>query len=266
MNVGPAVRLDHDGAIGTITLDRPANRNSMTAELLDAFSSALAAARAVPSLRCLIITGTGPCFSAGADFKAILQRGDEDGGRPRAPHERSLAMYQPFLAVLDLEVPVIGALNGHAVGGGFGLALCCDLRLGAREGRYGANFARLGLHPGMAITHLLPRLVGVARAADLLVTGRLIDGDEAARIGLLGEVVPAVDVAARARAVAEQIAANAPGPLRTIKRALFHGLAAAAREASHAEAFAQSESLATADAAEGIAALLAKRPPHFTGR
>ncbi len=85
MNVGPAVRLDHDGAIGTITLDRPANRNSMTAELLDAFSSALAAARAVPSLRCLIITGTGPCFSAGADFKAILQRGDEDGGRPRAP-------------------------------------------------------------------------------------------------------------------------------------------------------------------------------------
>ena len=182
---GPAVRFDYDGAVGTITLDRPDNRNSMTAELLDAFAAALAAARAVPALRCLVITGSGACFSAGADFKAILQR--DDGGRPLAPHERSLAMYAPFLAVLDVEVPVIGALNGHAVGGGFGLALCCDLRVGAREGRYGANFARLGLHPGMAITHLLPRLVGVARAADLLFTGRLVDGLEAQQMGLLGD-------------------------------------------------------------------------------
>ena len=172
--MGPAVRFEHDGTIGTITLDRPDNRNSMTGELLDAFSAALAAARAVTALRCLIITGSGACFSAGADFKAILQR--DDGDRPLAPHERSLAMYQPFLAVLDVDIPVIGALNGHAVGGGFGLALCCDLRIGAREGRYGANFARLGLHPGMAITHLLPRLVGVARAADLLFTGRLAGG------------------------------------------------------------------------------------------
>lgn len=259
-----AVRFEQDGAIGTITLDRPDNRNSMTAELLDAFVDALAAARAAAELRCLIITGTGACFSAGADFKAILQR--EDDGRPRAPHEKSLAMYQPFLAVLDVEVPVIGALNGHAVGGGFGLALCCDLRIAALEGRYGANFARLGLHPGMAITHLLPRLVGAAHAADLLYTGRLVDGAEAARINLVNQAVPAADVLSRARALAEAIAANAPGPLRTIKRALGRGLVAAARETAYAEAFAQSESLATADAAEGIAALLGKRPPRFTGR
>ena len=260
----PAVRFEQDGAIGTITLDRPDNRNSMTAELLDAFVEALAAARAASELRCLIITGSGACFSAGADFKAILQR--EDEGRRLAPHEKSLAMYQPFLAVLDVEVPVIGALNGHAVGGGFGLALCCDLRIAALEGRYGANFARLGLHPGMAITHLLPRLVGVAHAADLLYTGRLVDGAEAARMNLVNEAVAAADVLPRARALAETIAANAPGPLRTIKRALARGLVAAARDAAHAESFAQAESLATADAAEGIAALLAKRPPRFTGR
>jgi enoyl-CoA hydratase/carnithine racemase len=262
---GPAVRFEHDGGVGTITLDRPDNRNSMTAALLDAFGAALAAARAVPALRCLVITGSGACFSAGADFKAILQRGD-DGGRPLAAHEKSLAMYAPFLAVLDVEVPVIGALNGHAVGGGFGLALCCDLRIGALEGRYGANFARLGLHPGMAITHLLPRLVGVANAADLLFTGRLVDGLEAHRMGLVGEVRPAAEVLARAHELAATIAANAPGPLRTIKRALGRGLAAAAREAALAEAFAQAESLATADAAEGIAALLGKRAPRFTGR
>ena len=263
-SAGPAVRFAHDGAVGTITLDRPDNRNSMTAELLDAFATALAAARAVPELRCLIITGTGASFSAGADFKAMLQR--EDAGRPLAPHEKSLAMYAPFLAVLDVDVPVIGALNGHAVGGGFGLALCCDLRIAALEGRYGANFARLGLHPGMAITHLLPRLVGVANAAELLYTGRLVDGHEAARMGLASEALPAAEVLPRAQAIAQTIASNAPGPLRTIKRALNRGLGAAARDAALAEAFAQSESLATSDAAEGIAALLGKRPPSFTGR
>ena len=179
----PAVRFAVDGLVGEITLDRPANRNSMTPELLDAFAAALAAARAATELRCVIITGTGACFSAGADFKSVLQR--DGDGPPRAPHELSFAMYQPFLGVLDLEVPVIGALNGHAVGGGFGLALCCDLRIGARGARYGANFARLGLHPGMAISYLLPRLVGVARAAEMLFTGALIDGEAAERIGLV---------------------------------------------------------------------------------
>src|SRR5690606_16807219 len=99
--------------------------------------------------------------------------------RKLQPHERSYAMYEPFLSVLDIEVPVIAALNGHAVGGGFGLALVCDLRIAAREARYGANFARLGLHAGMAISYLLPRIIGPVRAAELLFTGRLIDGREA---------------------------------------------------------------------------------------
>lgn len=257
----PAVRFEIEGPIGTITLDRPDNRNSMTPELLDAFATAVAAARAARDLRCVIITGTGACFSAGADFRSIIQR---DDGSP--PHARSFAMYQPFLSVLELEVPVIGALNGHAVGGGFGLALCCDLRLGARGARYGANFARLGLHPGMAITYLLPRLVGVARAAELLFTGRLVDGDQAERIGLLTSVHDAADVLPQARALAHAIAANAPLAVRETKRSLYRGLGWDPRAAAYAEAFAQAESLATADAAEGIAALLAKREPVFTGR
>src|SRR6185436_568840 len=126
------------------------------------------------------VTGTGTCFSSGADFKSMLQR---EGDR-RAPNERSYAMYESFLTLLDLAVPVIGALNGHAVGGGFGLALVCDLRIGARDAKYGANFVKLGLAPGMAISYMLPRLIGLPRANELLLTGRLIDGREAEAIGL----------------------------------------------------------------------------------
>src|SRR5512143_2123161 len=109
-----AVRYHAEGAVGVITLNRPDNRNSMTPELLDAFAVASAAARADTTTRCVVITGTGACFSSGADFRATLQRSDG------APHERSYAMYAPFLSLLDIAVPVIGALNGHAVGGGFG--------------------------------------------------------------------------------------------------------------------------------------------------
>src|SRR5688572_25034406 len=130
-----AVRYETDGAIGIITLNRPDNRNSMTAELLASFAEASAAAKTDPQLRCVVVTGSGNCFSAGADFKSTLGAGDA-----REPHERSYAMYVPFLSLLDLDVPVIGALNGHAVGGGFGLALVCDIRIGALEAKYGANF------------------------------------------------------------------------------------------------------------------------------
>lgn len=257
-----AVRFEAHGDIGVITLNRPDNRNSMTPELLDAFTTASAAARADTGLRCLVVTGTGSCFSSGADFKSTLQR-EGDG---RAPHEKSFAMYEPFLSLLDLEVPVIGALNGHAVGGGFGLALVCDLRIGAREAKYGANFVRIGLTPGMAISYLLPRLVGMARASELLLTGRLVEGVEAEQLGILNRAVPAADVLPEAMALARTIADNAPFAVRETKRAIRRGLGLEIREAARAEAHVQAQSLTMDDAREGMAALLAKRAPRFTGR
>src|SRR5512142_218418 len=104
----PAVRFSTSGAIGVLTLNRPDNRNSMTPELLDAFTAAAAEARAA-DLRCLVVTGSGACFSSGADFKSTVQR----DGEHRAPSERSYAMYEPFLSLLDIAAPVVGALNGH---------------------------------------------------------------------------------------------------------------------------------------------------------
>jgi enoyl-CoA hydratase/carnithine racemase len=260
MSSDPAVRYDTQGPIGVLTLCRPDNRNSMTPELLAAFAAASAAARADLAVRCLVVTGSGASFSAGADFRSGVQG---DGG---APHERSFAMYAPFLSLLDVAVPVIGALNGHAVGGGFGLALVCDLRVGAEGAKYGANFVRLGLAPGMAISYLLPRLIGLARANELLLTGRLVDGREAAALGLLNRALPAAEVLPAALELAHQIASAAPLAVRATKRAIRRGLELHVREAAEAEAFAQAESLATDDAREGVAALLAKREPVFTGR
>ncbi|MCA9679803.1 MAG: enoyl-CoA hydratase/isomerase family protein [Kofleriaceae bacterium] len=258
-----AVRYQLHDAVGVITLDRPDNRNSMTPELLDAFAAASAQARADAGARCVVVTGTGRCFSAGADFKSVLQR--DDDARPRAAHERSYAMYEPFLSLLDLEVPVIAACNGHTIGGGFGLALVCDVRVGARDARYGANFCRLGLAPGMAISYLLPRLVGVSRASELLFTGRLIDGAEAERIGLLSAAVDADEVLPRAMELARAIAASAPLAVRMTKQVMYRGLDWDPRGHARVEAYAQAHTVGTADAAEGIAALLAKREPRFTG-
>ncbi len=251
-----------DSYVGVLSLHRPDNRNSMTPELLDAFAVASRAARADGGARCVIVTGSGSSFSAGADFKSTLQREGDD----RAPNEKSFAMYEPFLSLLDIPVPIIGALNGHAVGGGFGLALVCDLRIGAIDAKYGANFVRLGLAPGMAISYLLPRLIGLARANELLLTGSLVDGKHAEALGILNRAVPAAEVLSTAHALAKQISEAAPLAVRATKLAIRRGLELHVREAARAEAYAQAETVATADAREGIAALLAKRPPQFTGR
>lgn len=255
----PPVHYTCKRRVGEIVLDRPDNRNSMTPELLGAFATAVEAARADTELRCLVVRGTGTCFSAGADFKSTLQIGEG------LPSQQSFSMYRPFLSLLDVEVPVIAALNGHAVGGGFGLACICDIRIAAEDSKYGANFAKLGLHSGMAISYVLPRLVGVSRAAELLFTGRLIRGTEAAAIGWASEAVPADRVAPRARELAEVIAGNAPLAVRSMKRALYEGLGWSPREAARHEAALQAESLRTEDAAEGMAALLEKRTPEFSG-
>jgi enoyl-CoA hydratase/carnithine racemase len=237
----------------------------MTPELLDAFRDAALEAARDEDVRAVVVTGKGSAFSTGADFRSVLQRGEE-GGRPRAPHEKSYAMYVPFLTVLDIEVPVVAALNGHAVGGGFGLALACDLRIASRDAKYGANFARVGLHPGMAISYLLPRLVGPARAAELLFTGRLVDGREAEALGIVNRAVAPEDVLPEAMAFAGTIAKNAPLAVRMMKRTFYEGLGWDVRGGALREAFAQAVTVETEDCKEGMAALLEKREPDFTGR
>ena len=258
----PAVLYEAKDHVATITLNRPDNRNSMTPDVLEGLRDGVRRAREDADVRCVIVTGRGKSFCAGADFRSR----ERAGGDGLAPHERSFATYAPFLSVLDVEVPTIAAMQGHAIGGGLGLAVVCDLRVANRDAKYGANFVRLGLHPGMATTYLLPRLMGVPRATEFLLTGRIVTGAEAAEAGLVHYAVAGDAVLDKARELANEIATAAPQAVRWTKRSIYRGLDWSPVEAARFEAHVQSRSSETEDFREGVAALLEKRPPSFKGR
>ncbi|MCW5829709.1 MAG: enoyl-CoA hydratase/isomerase family protein [Deltaproteobacteria bacterium] len=262
-----AVILERQGHLAVLTLNRPDNRNAMTVELLDAFRTRVAEVKGDNAVRVLIVTGSGKNFCSGADFKATADLMTRSGmaGTP-GMRESAKWVYGSFLALLELDIPVIAAMNGHAIGGGLGLALACDLRVAAVSARIGANFVRLGLHPGMAVSYLLPRLTGLPIAAELLFTGRIINGDEAARFGLVNYAVPEAEVMDRAKALATEIAACAPYAVRLTKRSLYNGLQMNPAAALETEAYAQALCSQTDDAKEGVMALMQKREPVFKGK
>ena len=260
----PAVLFEVKDHIATITLNRPDNRNSMTPDLLAGLRESVDQVRGDPDVRCVIITGRGRSFCAGADFRS-RGSGDESDAY-KAPQEQSYATYSHFLTLLDIEVPTIAAMNGHAIGGGLGLAVVCDLRVANREARYGANFVRLGLHPGMATTFLLPRLMGVPKGTELLLTGRIVSGAEAAEAGLVHYAVEPDAVAEKARELASEIASAAPLAVRWTKQSIYRHLGWDPREAALYEAHVQSRTSETEDFREGVKALLEKRDPRFKGR
>ena len=255
------VLFETQDCIAQITLNRPENRNSMDKETMPAFLEAINRVKNDKNLRCLIITGTGSSFCAGADFKSGLV---DDRGP--LPHETLLEIYSPFLKIQEIKIPTIAAMNGHAVGGGFGLGLICDIRIANINSKYGANFARLGLHTGMSISYMLPRIVGMAVANELLFTGRLIDGKTAADIGLVNYALSEQEISTKAWELAREIAASAPVAVRMIKRSVHRGLDWDPTGAAEIETHCQSRTFEMDDASEGISALLEKREPVFTGK
>jgi enoyl-CoA hydratase/carnithine racemase len=259
-----AVLYEVEDAIATITLNRPENRNSMTQDVLAGLGGAVQKVRDDKGIRCVIITGRGKSFCAGADFKD--RPAADDDAPTLQPHERSYAVYSNFLSLLDIEVPVIAAMQGHAIGGGLGLAVVCDLRVANSEARYGANFVRLGLHPGMSMTYLLPRLMGVPRAIEFLLTGRIVTGREAADAGLVHYAVDPDQVLEKALELAREVASAAPLAVRWTKKSIYNNLDWNPERAAEHEAHVQSRSMETEDFREGISALLSRRDPKFVGK
>jgi enoyl-CoA hydratase len=265
--VSDAVRVELDGdGVARVTLNRPDRYNALSRELRDGFAQVLGQLKLDLQVRVVVLSGAGKHFCSGADIKdGIPALAAELGGGPVALRRAIRSLYEPFLGMMDLEVPTLAAVHGAAIGGGFGLALACDLRLAAENARLQANFVRLGIPPGMASTSTLPELVGPQRAAELLFTGRAVSGTEAAAIGLVLRAVPADSLQAEALALAREIALGAPEALRLTKVGLRRTRAVEARAAADREALAQAHCADMADAAEGVKAWLERRPPRFTG-
>jgi len=261
---------ERDGDVVTLTFNQPERLNAMTREMGEAFAERATRLAADPALRALVLTGAGRAFSAGGDLGMI--RGSADQGRARpglargAIRDTMRSFYKLFLTVRDLPCPTIAAINGAAIGAGFCVALACDMRVIAERASVGLNFTRLGLHPGMAATWTLPRLVGPALAAELLYTGRRLRGEEATRIGLANRCVAAEQVLPTARELAAEIAGCAPLANRAVKRALARSFEASLEDQLSFEASEQAGTFETEDAHEGIAAMVERRDPVFRGR
>lgn len=251
-----------DGHIATLTLNVPDKRNAMSEEMTEAFPRAVDYLKGLDDIRALIVTGAGAAFCAGGDLD-FLHTGERD---VTALRDKMTSFYPNFTCLLDLDVPTIAAINGPAIGAGLCLALMCDLRVAAAEAPLGMTFVRIGLHPGMLATALLARAVSQTWAAELLYTGRIVTGAEALHMGLVNRAVPNDRVLAEARALADQIASNAPVALRYIKEGLRQAFRQVADQAAAWEGFAQPVTMATEDVQEGLRAVRERRPPSFRGR
>lgn len=256
------LRLDRrtDG-VAVLTLANPGQRNAMSDAMTASWVAAIDELAQDRDVRAVVVTGEGSAFCSGGNTSWIAS--EPDAGVD-ALRNRMLPFYRAWLSIRRLEVPTIAAINGPAIGAGLCLALACDLRYAARGARMGVPFVKLGMHAGMAATYLLPDVVGSAAARDLLLTGRLVDADEALGLGLVSRVLDPDSFHDEVLATAGEIAATAPIASRLTKVALAGGHADF-ETALQWEALAQPITLATADLQEGIAAARAKRAPQFRG-
>jgi len=247
------ILFDVSDRIATITLHRPDKLNAWTMTMDAEFRHAVAAAEQDPEVRVIVITGSGRGFCAGADM-ALLQT------RP------IVDFIQPFTFLQELTKPVIAAINGPAVGLGLILTLYCDLRFASADARFGTAFARRGLIAEYGMAWILPRLIGPAQALDILLSARIFDGEEAARLNLVNRVYPSptflFDVRAYAELLANQVS---PRSLTVIKRQVFTAMTQTLAEATTSAEQEMVLSLESADFREGVAHFLEKRPPSFTG-
>lgn len=252
--------------VGTIRLNRPERRNAFTFEMVREWASLLWKARTDDSVRVVVLTGAGDrAFCSGIDLDSISNANPNLTPLERKSHLHE-EIHQVALALEALDKPVIASINGAAVGAGLDMALMCDLRIAARSAKLSEGYIKVGLTPGDGGAYYLPRLVGTARALELLLTGDFIDAEEAHRIGMVNRVVDDSDLGAATKALAEQIAAAPPVTVRMIKRATYQSARADLRTSLDLISSHFAVVAATEDAAEALSAMQEKRLPSFQGK
>lgn len=251
------IRFEVSDGIAVITLHRPDHLNAFSGRMGQEWSEAYRVCDADDAIRVVVVTGAGRAFCAGADMAA----GEDTFAKSESPAFSACPIDPPAWQV---RKPVIAALNGHAIGLGFTLALHCDLRIIAAEGKYGILQVRRGIMPDAYAHWTLPRLVGTERAADLLLTGRRVSGIEAAAMGLASRVLPSEDVLPAALEMAREIAVNtAPLSVAISKRLLWESLSLTAEEVIHRETELHHHLMGKPDAIEGVMAYLERRDPKW---
>jgi enoyl-CoA hydratase/carnithine racemase len=258
------LKLESESAIARLTLNRPDRANAMTMEMGRELALAMEKIRAAPQVRALVVSGAGKHFCAGADMAEF----ERLHASPRAEVEGAVrAFLEAIGEMYRLPIPVIARINGDAFGGGVGLALACDLCVMAANARMGFAFARVGLTGADAgVTYFLPRIVGPARAMEILLMGTVFDGETAAREGLVTRVAAAEELDNATDELAAKLAAGPPIGIRFTKEGVLESLARSLADEFDFEARAQTTCMMSADHKEGVRAFMEKRAPKFEGK
>ncbi len=271
-----------EAGIAKITLNRPEQRNAFSVDMLEGWARALNDAKVDEGVRVIIVTGAGKAFCAGGDVKSLQEGkgflykdpGDKGGSsdtiNSTTPLEFKNSLWDvihqiPFI-MEGLDKPVMASINGPAMGAGLDMALMCDLRIASDQATFGETYVKLGLVPGDGGAFLLPRLVGLPKALELLWTGDVIDADRALQIGLVNKVVPPGELEQATLEMAKKLAEGPPVTMRLIKRAVYQGLRSDLRAALDAVSSHMAVATSTEDHQEALAAFFEKRKPVFKGR
>ena len=261
------LRISRDGPVVTATINRPEQRNALsTFEDFRAIEDFCAEMEADPAVHAIVLTGEGSAFSAGGNIKDMQAKTGMFSGSPvplRNNYRHGIQRIPK--ALYELEVPVVAAVNGHAIGAGLDLACMCDIRVASEKALFAESFVKLGIIPGDGGAWLLPRIIGMSRASLMTLTGDTIDAQTALEYGLVAEVLPPEQVLPRAQEIAARIAANPGHATRLAKRLLREGQDMKLGPLLELSAAYQALAHHTKDHEEAVAAFVGKRKPEFTG-
>ena len=258
------VLFDKKDHIAWITLNRPDKMNAFGGRMRQEIAEVVDEVCMDSDVRVIVITGAGKAFCVGGDVTEFVS-GETKALTEASPSERP-AMSKIVLALNQVEKPVIAAVNGVAAGGGVNLALACDIRIASKKARFGQVFTRRGVHPDWGGIYFLPRLVGYAKACELIFSGEVIDAEEAFKLGMVNKVVAHDDVMETVKKMAERMAKNAPIPIAFAKRGLQNFYKWDLVQALDYESYVLGVTMKTEDIKEGFTAFLEKREPNFKGK